>query len=584
MPGLRIAFYAPLKAPTHPVPSGDRRVARLLMAALAAAGHEVRLASTLRTWDDGTRPGRPERLAALGRRCAGRLLRRWRDDPPDLWFTYHLYHKAPDWTGPPVCDALGIPYVVAEASHAPKRAAGPWAAGHAAAAAAIRRADAVVNLASHDAAGVLPLLDDPRRLLRLRPFLDAAPFAAATAERGTYRAAFAASYGLPADQPWLLAVGMMRDGDKRRSYEALARALPRLARHPWRLLVVGDGPARPAVEGLFAGMEERVRFTGAADPARLAALYAAADLMVWPAVNEAYGMALLEAQATGLPVVAGRTGGVPDVVRDGATGLLVPVGDDGAFAGAIAALLDDEPRRRRFGEAAIRTAAAEHGFADAVDRLDRLVRRIHRRELPLCPAEGALMTTLLIIRHAMTAWNAERRVQGSVDEPLSDAGRAQVASWRLPPVAEGRRWIASPKQRAWETARLLGLTPEPEPRIVEMSWGDWEGRQVDEMRASGDLTVEVEAMGLDFRPPGGESPRDVQERLRPWLSEIAADGRPAGAVAHNGILRAVYALATGWDMLAPPQHKLRNNCAHLYTLAPDGTPSVAEMNIRLDAA
>lgn len=194
------------------------------------------------------------------------------------------------------------------------------------------------------------------------------------------------------------------------------------------------------------------------------------------------------------------------------------------------------------------------------------------------------MTTLLMIRHALTAWNAERRVQGSVDQPLCDEGRAQAASWRLPPVAEGRRWVASPKVRAWETARLLGLTPEPEPRIVETSWGDWEGRKVDDMRACGDMTAEIEAMGLDFRPPNGESPRDVQNRLRPWLADLAADGRPTGAVAHNGVLRAVYALATGWDMQGPPQHKLRNACAHLFALAPDGTPSVVEMNIRLDVS
>jgi hypothetical protein len=93
---MRIAFYAPLKPPNHPTPSGDRRMARLLMAALAHAGHEVTLASIYRSWDDGTRPGRHERLAALGARLADRLTERLRAAPPDLWFTYQLYHKAPD--------------------------------------------------------------------------------------------------------------------------------------------------------------------------------------------------------------------------------------------------------------------------------------------------------------------------------------------------------------------------------------------------------------------------------------------------------------------------------------------------------
>ncbi|MDQ2101619.1 glycosyltransferase family protein [Azospirillum isscasi] len=222
---MRIAFYAPLKSPTHPVPSGDRRMARLLMAALAGAGHEVTLACTLRSWDDGRRPGRAERLAALGARCADRLTARWRDDPPDLWFTYHLYHKAPDWIGPAVSRRFGIPYVAAEASFAAKRAGGPFAAGHRAAEAAIRQAAAVVNLAGHDADGVLPLLGSPDRLVRLRPFLDTRPFAMAAAERPRHRAVLAERHGLNPDVPWLLAVGMMRSGDKERSYEILAQAL-----------------------------------------------------------------------------------------------------------------------------------------------------------------------------------------------------------------------------------------------------------------------------------------------------------------------------------------------------------------------
>lgn len=385
---MRIAFYAPLKAPTHPVPSGDRRMARLLMAALAAAGHEVTLASGLRSWDDASRPGRAGRLAALGARCADRLIARWADErrnerPPELWFTYHLYHKAPDWIGPAVSRRFGIPYVVAEASFAPKRADGAFAAGHRAAEAAIRQAAAVIALSGHDVAALLPLLDSPDRLVRLRPFLETAPFAAAAESRASHRAALSRSLGLPAELPWLLAVGMMRGGDKERSYALLAESLGRLAGRDWRLLVAGDGPARGRVEGLFGGrLAGRTRFLGQVEPAALPALCAACDLMVWPAVNEAYGMALLEAQAAGLPVVAGRTGGVPDVVRDGIGGLLPPVDDPAAFAEAVATLLDDPERRTRFALAARRIAADEHGFSEAVRTLGTLVHRVVRTGKP----------------------------------------------------------------------------------------------------------------------------------------------------------------------------------------------------------
>lgn len=375
---MRIAFYAPLKAPTHPVPSGDRRMARLLMAALEAAGHEVALACTLRSWDDGRHPGRAERLAALGARYAERLAARWRADPPDLWFTYHLYHKAPDWIGPAISRRLGIPYVVAEASFAPKQATGPFAAGHSAAEAAIRQAAAVVNLAGHDADGVLPLLGSPDRLLRLRPFIETERFAV---PREPHRQALADRYGLPTTAPWLLAVGMMRGGDKERSYRILSESVRRLTPSPeWRLLVVGDGPVRAAIESFFDGTP--THFLGQRDAADLPALYAACDLMVWPAVNEAYGMALLEAQAAGLPVVAGNTGGVPDIVRDGVTGLLTPVGDAAAFADAINTLILDPERRRALGEAARRIAVTDHGFANAVRVLENLVQRVALKGKP----------------------------------------------------------------------------------------------------------------------------------------------------------------------------------------------------------
>src|SRR3977135_2231917 len=122
---MRIAFYAPLKPPDHPVASGDRRVGQLLLDALRGAGHSPFVASRLRSYDGAGDPLRQTRLRAIGEGGARRLLRQWRTQPaaaPDLWFTYHLYYKAPDWLGPAISTALGIPYVVAEASHAPKRA------------------------------------------------------------------------------------------------------------------------------------------------------------------------------------------------------------------------------------------------------------------------------------------------------------------------------------------------------------------------------------------------------------------------------------------------------------------------------
>ncbi len=373
---MRVAFYAPLKPPDHPTPSGDRRMARLLIAALRAAGHRVDVASRFRAYDRIGDPLRQRRLAAQGARLAGRLIQRYRAVPPErrpqVWFTYHLYHKAPDWLGPAVAVGLGIPYVVAEASHAPKRRDGPWAQGYAAAAAAIGAADAVIGFNPLDAVCLAPLLKQDCRSVGLRPFLDGSVFAAAAADRDGHRSRLAARLAVPVGEPWLLTVAMLRP-DKLDSFRVLGAALARLANRPWRLLVAGNGSAAAEARATLAPLGQRVTWLGQVAAADLPAVYAAADAMAWPAVREAYGMALLEAQAAGLPVVAGDTGGVGQIVRHGVTGLLTPVGDAVAFAHALASVLDDAVLRQRMGAQAARLTATENDMATAAHRLDAVL-------------------------------------------------------------------------------------------------------------------------------------------------------------------------------------------------------------------
>jgi probable phosphoglycerate mutase len=195
------------------------------------------------------------------------------------------------------------------------------------------------------------------------------------------------------------------------------------------------------------------------------------------------------------------------------------------------------------------------------------------------------MTLLLLLRHGPTPWNETSRVQGRSDVPLSEAGRAEVRSWRVPAEFAGFDWIASPLLRAVETAALLSAAEPPrDPRLIEMDWGEWEGRRLDELRGQlGDLMRAWEAKGLDFCAPGGESPRQVQRRLAPFLAERAR-GSDTVAVAHKGVIRALYALATGWDMAGPPRHKLREPCAHLFALGSGGVPAIARLNIPLREA
>jgi glycosyltransferase involved in cell wall biosynthesis len=374
---IPVAFYAPLKEPNHPSPSGDRTMARLLMKALQAGGFAPALASTLRTFDGAGDRAFQERLRADSAAEADRLIAAYRAAPeargPNAWFTYHVYYKAPDWIGPRVAEALGIPYVVAEGSRAGKRADGPWAIGHAGAEAALDRADAVLVMTEADREALQAVKPAGQMLIDLPPFLDleewvgTAPLSAREDDEGALR---------------FLTVAMLRPGDKLASYAILADALAPLGRNGWTLDIVGEGEARSEVERLFAPFGERVRFHGLVeDRASLARLYRRADLFLWPAVNEAYGMALLEAQAFGCPVIAGAFAGVRSVVRDGSTGLLTRPGDAMAFSSAVAALIDQPERRRALGDAALRFVAEERGLRQATARLRSAL-------MPLAAAEA----------------------------------------------------------------------------------------------------------------------------------------------------------------------------------------------------
>ena len=371
---MRIAFYAPLKPPTHATPSGDRRVAGLLMDALERAAEKVELVSTFRSFDGDGDAARQDALRRQGEALAQRMVKQWRAAPeamrPQLWFTYHVYYKAPDWLGPAISEALGIPYVIAEASYAEKRAGGAWATGHEAAADAIGRARLIISPSRDDVAGLEQLLPK-ERVMHVPPFLDAAPYRVAAKRRKAHRERLARAHGLDPAVPWIVVAAMMRPGDKLASYRALAAALARVADLPWRLLVAGGGTAdaevRAALESAVPG---RACLLGTLGARELAEVYAASDLYAWPAVNEAYGMALLEAQAAGLPVVSRATRGVPDVVEHGRTGLLAS-GED--VSAPLRELLTDAKRRAALGRAAGEFVAGERSLEATAQRLKKLL-------------------------------------------------------------------------------------------------------------------------------------------------------------------------------------------------------------------
>lgn len=192
------------------------------------------------------------------------------------------------------------------------------------------------------------------------------------------------------------------------------------------------------------------------------------------------------------------------------------------------------------------------------------------------------MTGLALLRHGPTVWNAEKRLQGRTDIPLSGEARDTLAALAAPGWTAGWHWVASPLTRAIETARALGHEPELVAALTEMDWGGYEGETVAGLRARyGPAFTAAEDLGLHFRPPGGESPADVQARLRPWLTGIAAGGRDIVAVTHKGVIRAMLCLATGWDMMGRPPVKLDWKALHRFTLDADGGLTLDEANLAL---
>jgi glycosyltransferase involved in cell wall biosynthesis len=367
---MRIACYAPLKPPDHVVASGDRELARGLLQALRIAGHDVMLASRLRSFDAHGDAVRQARLRRIGSHSAQRLVARWRgDDRPELWFTYHVHHKAPDFLGPPVSRALDIPYVIAEASIAPRQRTGPWAEGYVDACAAIRAASCVIFLNPADVAAVRNARPAGAASAMLAPFIDVARFVG-HAPRAPERTS-------PALR--LITVAMMREGAKLASYRVLADALARLVDIPWTLSIVGDGPARASVAAAFAALGDRVSLVGMRCAADVASLLAASDLFAWPAIDEAFGIAFLEAQACGVPVVGADTPGVAGVVAAGRTGLLAPHGDIDAFAAALRSLMLDTALRDRMRISAVEYVRERHDLPAAAAHLDAILRDVVRR-------------------------------------------------------------------------------------------------------------------------------------------------------------------------------------------------------------
>jgi glycosyltransferase involved in cell wall biosynthesis len=173
------------------------------------------------------------------------------------------------------------------------------------------------------------------------------------------------------DRGFVLSLGQL---DPHKGHATLIAAWPEVvkARPDAQLVLVGDGPCRTELEAMShrLGVVQSVTFAGFHAPA--AAFVSACEVLVQPSLTEGMPNAVLEAMAAGRPVVGTRAGGIPELVADGETGLLVPPGDPAALARALVALLQDKTRARAMGAAGAVAARGRFSIESVRHRIEEI--------------------------------------------------------------------------------------------------------------------------------------------------------------------------------------------------------------------
>jgi len=369
---MNICFYTPFKPLDHPSPSGDLVTATGLFDFLAGCGHEVTSVSSLRCRWIFWKPWLWPRLLWERRRTAQRFTKK----RCDLWFSYHSYYKAPDLLGPAAARRMGVPYVLFQGIYSTKRRRklktlpGFWLNRKTLLAARHVFSNKKIDL--HNLKRLLP----GDHITYVAPGLHPAEFTFNRDARAELRRQWNAG-----DDPVVLSVAMFRPGVKAEGLGWVIRTCGELRRRGRRftLIIVGDGKERERLVKLAqAEIPAQVRFAGQVPRLELYRYYSAADLFVFPGIQEALGMVYLEAQSCGLPAVAFDNAGTPEAIQNGRTGLLVPMYDGSRFAGAIEQLLEDGGLRRQMGEAAKTHIRASHDLAKNYGQMEDVLQRLIR--------------------------------------------------------------------------------------------------------------------------------------------------------------------------------------------------------------
>lgn len=339
---MKIAFYCPFKPVDHPNPSGDREIARGIRDFFLEQGAQVLPLSDFRSRLFFRSPlGWARWLRALWK--AYLLARRER---PDIFFTYHLYYKAPDPIGYLLALWFRRPYYVFEGMYARKaRRWGFWV-GYLFSRGALSHARLIFSDKTEDAS-YLKEWFPPQKIIYLPPSVDLSIFGRAN------RSATRARLGLRL--PTIVSVAMLRPDRKTEGVNFLLDCLSdlRLSGCDFQWVHAGDGQCLQEVRTrALALLGDRATFLGRCSSREVADLLGAGEFFAFPGLDEGFGLVYVEAQAAGLPVVAFDNGGIPDAVARGETALLTPVLDRAAYTAALRLLLENAAVREQMGRRA----------------------------------------------------------------------------------------------------------------------------------------------------------------------------------------------------------------------------------------
>jgi glycosyltransferase involved in cell wall biosynthesis len=338
---MKVAFYCPLKPISHPTPSGDREIARGLFEYFKKNNLQPFVLSEFRTKEFYLSPLgwlRWIKEFYLAYKIASR-------EKPDCFFTYHLYYKAPDPISPLLAWWFDKPFFVFEGMYARRAARNlKYGIGYLFTKFALSRAQKIYSDKTADFE-FLEKWFPQEKLQYIPPSLSLERFE--KREIGIRE-----SLGISDSEIVISTVAMMRNDRKTDGIKFLMHALSKIS-IPYRWIMVGDGECRLELELLKTELNlKNGVFVGKKDSQEVANILTASDLFVFPGIDEGFGFVFVEAQASGLPVVAFDNGGIPDAVCNGQTGFLTPPLDEKVFLEKIHILLQDSAVRRKMGAAA----------------------------------------------------------------------------------------------------------------------------------------------------------------------------------------------------------------------------------------